>query len=159
MSYRPISEFLPKNPIEGRRGFYPVSKNEWRNLPLPLRCSTWDPRVAAVVFETFLPNYGFSVKIDVHPQNVFKALFILSQGDTLLYSVIGVRWHDGTVSFAKWWQDKITGCFRITSINGDVYGTQGGFQGYVPENCYLDETTWCLNTCAKLDNGFIAHWS
>lgn len=143
-----IQEFLPEKPREGRRGFYPCTEKEWHDLPLPMRCSTWDHRVKAVVFNTWLDNYKMSVKVHVHPQHVFKALFCLSQGGTLLSDVVAVEWEGGGCTFAKWLQDTRTGCFGIYTIAGNQLGQQGGHRGHVPENCYKNEAgEWRLNSC------------
>lgn len=129
-------DFLPKEAIEGKRGFYPaMTAEEYRALPLPMKCATWDASVKYVIFDTFFSDYGFSGSVEVHAENAFKALFRYSNSDTQLYSVCAVRLSDGKRVAAKWYQDSISGAFEITTITGKVLGTQGGFRGHIPANC------------------------
>jgi len=145
-----VNEFLPAIPKEGYRGFYPVTEDEWHKLPLPMRCSTWDSRVAGVIFDVWFDNYKIKGYAELHPQNVFKALYMksncLNDHSVLLYSVVYVRWHDGSKSFAKWYQDTETGAFTITTISNDTLGTQGGFRGHVPANCRKEDGKWGLHS-------------
>lgn len=141
-------DFLPGKPIEGKRGFYPaITDEEYRGLPLPMKCATWDASVKYVIFDTFFADYGFSANVEVHADNAFKALFKLSGKDTQLYSVVAVRLKNGERVAAKWLQDTETGAFRIVTLSGRVLGTQGGFRGHVPENCKKDKDgKWALYT-------------
>ena len=89
-------DFLPETPIAGKRGFYPaMTAEEYKALPLPMKCGTWDARVQYVIFDSFFSDYGFSGKVEVHAENAFKALFKHSETDTQLYSVCAVRFFDG----------------------------------------------------------------
>lgn len=130
---------LPENGdkrFDGKRGFYPaMTAEEYRALPLPMKCATWNARVQYVIFDSFFSDYGFSGKVEVHAENAFKALFRHAEDDTQLYSVCAVRLFDGKRIAAKWIQDSISGAFQIVTLSGDVLGTQGGFRGHIPENC------------------------
>jgi len=149
-----IREFLPEQQKEGYRGFYPCTEKEWSDLPLPMRCSTWNPKVKAVIFEVWFDNYKISADVHVHPQNVFKALFCSSEGKTQLYTVKAVEWEGGGWTFAKWMQDTTTGAFAIYTISGNLVGRQGGYGGFVPENCYKnDADEWRLNSGYDRANG------
>ena len=82
-------DFLPETPIKGRIGYYPsMTAEEYRALPLPMRCATWDADIEAVIFETFFSDYGTRARVAVHPEQAFKCLFRHSETDTQLYSVI-----------------------------------------------------------------------
>ena len=132
--------------FEGKRGFYPtMTAEEYRALPLPMKCATWDARVQYVIFDSYFRDYELSGKVEVHAENAFKALFRHSETDTQLYSVCAVRLFDGTRVAAKWVQDSVSGAFRIVTTSGNVLGTQGGFRGHIPENCKKrDDGTWGL---------------
>lgn len=132
--------------FEGKRGFYPaMTAEEYRALPLPMKCATWDARAQYVIFDSFFRDYGISGKVEVHAENAFKALFRHSETDTQLYSVCAVRLFDGKRVAAKWVQDSVSGAFRIVTTSGNVLGTQGGFRGHIPENCKKrDDGTWGL---------------
>lgn len=117
--------------FEGKRGFYPaMTAEEYRALPLPMKCATWDARVQYVIFDSYFRDYELSGKVEVHAENAFKALFRHSETDTQLYSVCAVRLFDGTRIAAKWVQDSVSGAFRIVTTSGNVLGTQGGFRGH-----------------------------
>lgn len=149
-----IQEFLPEQPKEGYRGFYPCTEEEWHKLPLPMRCSTWDPKVKAVVFKAWFDNCKMMADVHVHPQNVFKALFCKSQGGTKLYTVKAVEWESGGRTFAKWMQDTTTGAYAIYTISGELIGRQGGYGGFAPENCYKNDAgKWQLDSCYDRSNG------
>lgn len=154
--------FLPEQPQKGHIGFYPCKPGEWRDLPLPLRCSTSYPidgeYITAVLFDVWFDNYKFSAKVEVHPENVFKALFCLSEGGTQLYKVTGVKWNDGTTSFAKWWHDQRTGAYKISTTCGTTLLVQGGYRGHLPENCKFNEAEgrWTME-CNS--NGGIKNYS
>ena len=91
--------------FEGKRGFYPaMTAEEYRALPLPMKCATWDARVQYVIFDSYFRDYELSGKVEVHAENAFKALFRHSETDTQLYSVCAVRLFDGTRIAAKWVQ-------------------------------------------------------
>lgn len=139
-------EFLPEKPINGKIGFYPaMTTEEWRSLPLPMKCATWSAFVKYVIFDTFFSEYGFSGKVEVHAENAFKALFRCVEGDTQLYSVCAVRLFNGKTVAAKWWQDSETGAFQITDLKGNALGTQGGFRGHIPANCKKNSAgEWAL---------------
>jgi len=141
-------EFLPEVAIEGKRGFYPsMTAEEYRALPLPMKCATWRASVEYVIFDTFFSDYGVSGNVEVHAQEAFKALFRHSESDTQLYSVCAVRLRDGKRVAAKWLQDTISGAFQIVTLSGTVLGTQGGFRGHIPANCKKREDgTWGLET-------------
>lgn len=63
-------DFLPETPIAGKRGFYPaMTAEEYKALPLPMKCGTWDARVQYVIFDSFFSDYGFSGKVEVHAEN------------------------------------------------------------------------------------------
>ena len=132
--------------FEGKRGFYPaMTAEEYRALPLPMKCATWDARVQYVIFDSYFRDYELSGKVEVHAENAFKALFRHSETDTQLYSVCAVRLFDGTRIAAKWVQDSVSGAFRIVTTSGNVLGTQGGFRGHIPESCKKrDDGTWGL---------------
>ena len=54
-------EFLPEVAIDGKRGFYPsMTAEEYRAIPLPMKCGTWDASVQYVIFDTFFADYGLS---------------------------------------------------------------------------------------------------
>lgn len=148
-------DFLPETQITGKRGFYPtMTAEEYKALPLPMKCGTWDARVQYVIFDSFFSDYGFSGKVEVHAENAFKALFRHSETDTQLYSVCGVRLFDGKHVSAKWLQDSVSGAFQIVTLSGDVLGTQGGFRGHIPENCKKrDDGTWGLFPVERSEGG------
>ena len=55
--------------FEGKRGFYPaMTAEEYRALPLPMKCATWDARVQYVIFDSFFRDYGISGKVEVHAE-------------------------------------------------------------------------------------------
>lgn len=121
--------------FEGKRGFYPaMTAEEYRALPLPMKCATWDARVQYVIFDSYFRDYELSGKVEVHAENAFKALFRHSETDTQLYSVCAVRLFDGTRVAAKWVQDSVSGAFRIVTTSGNVLGTQGGFRGHMQDD-------------------------
>ncbi len=138
-------DFLPETPIKGRIGYYPsMTAEEYRALPLPMRCATWDADIEAVIFETFFSDYGTRARVVVHPEQAFKCLFRHSETDTQLYSVIGVQ-KAGKMYYAKWLQDTTTGAFAIVNGYGNAYGKQGGYRGHVPANCKKNEEgKWTL---------------
>lgn len=130
--YKP---FMPETPIEGRMGFYPCTQNEWKSLPLPLRCATWFRRdIEAVIFDAWLDNYRFRANVEVHPEYAFKAVFSQSYGGTQLYSIVGIRTTDGKRIGAKWLQDTASGAFAIFA-GGDCIAKQGGYKAHMPEIC------------------------
>lgn len=150
-------DFLPEMAIQGKRGFYPsMTAEEYRALPLPMKCGTWDASVQYVIFDTFFADYGLSGNVEVHAENAFKALFRHSGTDTQLYSVCAVRLRDGKRIAAKWLQDSVSGAFQIVTLSGKVLGTQGGFGGHVPENCKRNANgDWGLFPRERTDDGKI----
>ena len=53
--------------FEGKRGFYPaMTAEEYRALPLPMKCATWDARVQYVIFDSYFRDYELSGKVEVH---------------------------------------------------------------------------------------------
>ena len=138
-----VQTLVPNPPLDGHIGFYPCNPGEWKALPLPLRCATSYPvnkkHIAAVVFDTWFDNYKFRATVEVHPENVFKALFCFSETGTQLYSVVGVKWDNGSYSAAQWHQDKQTGAYSIIVGRGVNALKQGGFQWHIPANCEYDE--------------------
>ena len=137
------SAFLPEQQKEGYLGYYPTTKEEFRELPLPMRCATAYPcsgeYITGVIFEARFEDYGIQGQVEIHPANVFKALFCKHGEGILLYSVCAVRWASGETSFAKWWQDVRTGAFQISTITGTPLLRQGGFHGHIPANCKYNE--------------------
>lgn len=111
--------------FEGKRGFYPaMTAEEYRALPLPMKCATWDARVQYVIFDSYFRDYELSGKVEVHAENAFKALFRHSETDTQLYSVCAVRLFDGTRVAAKWVQKAfeearggVSDCFTYPSAD------------------------------------------
>ena len=137
-----VKTLVPNPPLPGHNGFYPCEVGNWQALPLPLRCATSYPinkkHIAAVVFDTWFDNYKIRATVEVHPENVFKALFCFPEGGTQLYSVVRVKWDNGSYSSAKWVQDQQTGAYSI--IVGGAYALrQGGFEWHIPANCEYDE--------------------
>ena len=137
---------LPKQQIEGHRGYYPVtSAKEWENLPDLYKVMDWnavkDPHnnnkltgVKSVIFDvTYMQPYGISAKVSVHPSEVQKILFCsFKNADCHLNSVCGIELDSGTQLSAKWLQDSTSGAFAIFACNSYV-GMQGGFRGHIPE--------------------------
>lgn len=69
-------EFLPEKPINGKIGFYPaMTMEEWKSLPLPMKCATWSASVKYVIFDTFFSEYGFSGKVEVHAEKCVQGAF------------------------------------------------------------------------------------
>lgn len=158
--YEGYKPFLPEIPIQGHVGYYPCKTvADWKALPLPLRCATWYAgNIDSVIFDTWFDNYRIKATVEVHPQHVFKALFTLSNGGTQLYSVCGIRFKDGTQTFAKWYQDTTSGAFAITGAGGHVYGKQGGYQQHFPANVEVNEDgTYSLNL-GKAEPGTHCHF-
>lgn len=59
--------------FEGKRGFYPaMTAEEYRALPLPMKCATWDARVQYVIFDSYFRDYELSGKVEVHAENCKK---------------------------------------------------------------------------------------
>lgn len=137
---------LPNQPIEGHRGYFPVtSAKEWDDLPTLYKVMDWEPvkdphnnnkptHIKSVIFDvTYMQPYGISAEVSVHPSDVQKLLFCSFQkADCHLYSVCGIELDSGTKLPAKWLQDSISGAFAIYSCSNYV-GMQGGFCGHIPE--------------------------
>lgn len=144
---------LPKEPLKGKQGFYPVcNAEEWEKLPLPYKVMQWEPvpdykdqgrpkKVKAVTFDvTFLEPYKVSAKVSVHPQEVQKILFCLyDRTDCHLYSICGIELEGGTRLGAKWLQDSVSGAFGIVT-NGQFVAQQGGFRGFIPERVFVNKS-------------------
>lgn len=144
--FKEYKPFMPETTIEGRRGFYPCRKDEWRNLPLPLRCATWyRSDIESVIFDVWLNNCDIRANVEVHPKHVFKALFTLPHGGANLHSVVGVRLMNGKRLCAKWLQDTTSGAFAIFCNGGGLIAKQGGYQCHMPENCIEKDGEWQLN--------------
>ena len=130
-----VDPFLPEIPIPGRMGYYPCkNQEEWRTLPLPLRCSTWYENVETVIFKTSFSNLGIGAVVEVHPESVFKALFTLNKSGAQLYNLVGVK-INGQRYAANWLQDTETGAFAIYGNGGRLIAWQGGFRRHMPDNC------------------------
>ena len=55
--------------FEGKRGFYPaMTAEEYRALPLPMKCATWDARVQYVIFDSYFRDYELSEKSSFPPK-------------------------------------------------------------------------------------------
>jgi hypothetical protein len=147
--------FLPEVTKEGHVGFYPTKPEEWKELPLPMQCSTSYPvngnYIVGVIFNVWFDEYGMKAKVELHPENVFKALWCAAYSKPTFHEVSQVRWADGTVSFAKWYQDTKTGAYEITvGCNGTKVLVQGGYLGHIPSNCVLEESgEWGMNSCSN----------
>lgn len=147
-------DFLPETPMPGKRGFYPaMTKEEYRALPLPMRCATWDANIEEVIFDVFFADYGAPARVAVHPEYAFKCLFRHSETDTQLYSVCAVRTKDGKKRFAEWNQDTTSGAFAITDGSGHIVGKMGGFRAHVPANCHKTKSgEWVLDCSTPGNN-------
>lgn len=141
---------LPKTPIEGHRGYYPVcNKEEWEQLPDLYKVMEWeavkDPfdkgrlrGVKFVVFDvSYLEPYGVRARVSVHPQEVQKILFCsFDRPECHLYSICEIELEGGSRLPAEWAQDSHTGAFGIyvrAAQGNTLVGRQGGFFGYIPE--------------------------
>lgn len=151
-------DFMPETPIERRIGYYPaMTAEEYRALPLPMRCATWDADIEAVIFETFFSDYGTRARVAVHPESAFKCLFRHSDTDTQLYTVCAVRIRGGKEIYAHWLQDTTTGAFEIVNGSGRAVGKMGGFRGHVPACCKKDDNgKWSLDCAAAGNPGTVA---
>jgi hypothetical protein len=152
-------EFMPTTTKEGYRGFYPTTNQEWGELPLPMRVSKWDSFVSAVIFVAWFDNYKIRARVSVHPDNVFKALVSSSEGGTQLYTVVGAvikkGYNPAQEICAEWSQDTHNGTFSIVNYNGKAIGTQGGYNDWLPENCYKNEAgLWQFNYMER-DDGWV----
>ena len=106
-----------------------------------------------------IDNYKIKTEVHLHPSHVHKVLFTSHQNGVQLYEVKAIIWEDGSRTFAKWWQDGKTGAFCITTIAGDQIAKQGGYQNFIPANCYKNESgEWRLNSSNK-DNKSITYSS
>jgi len=130
----------------------------WKEQELPIKCSKWFPicgsHVKNVIFDVYFEDYGVSSKVYIHRQNAFKMLCM--SGSPQFYSISGVQFEDGTETYAKWYQDRISNCFKIVTIGGTILGLQGGYNQRIPENCYLDNGEWKLTS--QLPEGAIYHY-
>lgn len=148
-----MSKFLPKEPIKGHRGYYPVcNKAEWDALPEVYKSMEWFPvevynqahrKSETTVAEyiefdvTFLDAYKCRGVFRVHVQEVQKILFCAVDSDIHLHSVCGVVFANGERWGAKWEQDTKTGAFAIYA-SGKLIGEQGGYLGFIPKD--IEET-------------------
>ena len=145
MAWNNYEGMLPKKPLDGKRGYYPVcNAEEWVQLPDLYKAMEWAPvpdhkdkgqlkAVTAVIFDVVhMEPYEIRAKVAVHPQEVQKILFCLHGNPQChLYSVCGVELFGGTRLGAKWMQDSVTGSFGIYA-GDNLCGRQGGFQGFIP---------------------------
>ena len=145
---------LPKAPIEGHIGFYPIKNAEqWEALPDLYKVMEWeqvvDPfhkghklrAVTSVIFNvTFMQPYGIRAEVAVHPADVQKLLFCNYGLDMQchLYEIVGIELDGGTRLRASWVQDEVTGSFAIKSC-GRYVARQGGFDGFVPKSVNVME--------------------
>lgn len=153
--------FLPKEQVNGKRGYYPVtSEEQWKELPDVYKAMEWfpihvlnirtrhkEPTVAEYIeFDVhYLEPYKINATVKVHVQDVHKILFCShKETQCLLYSISGVIFRNGERRDAKWMQDSITGAYEIVS-NGKCIGKQGGYMGFIPSNI------------EKREDGF--HWT
>lgn len=150
--------FLPPEPINGKIGYYPAKDlDEWRSLPLPLRCSTWNVNIDRVVFNIYFTHSATQAKVIVHPEDVFRILFTLHGTDTLLYVITAVL-INGEEHRAHWVHDPETGCYAIIADH-NVVARQGGYQGHLPSKCYLDDDgAWKFDLHLPGDTGKIFYW-
>ncbi len=145
MSWKQYKDMLPKEHIDGKLGYYPVScQEEWEQLPDLYKTMEWeqvkDPLnkdapspVKSVIFDVpYMAPYGIRAKVSVHPSDVHKILFCnFKNADCHLYSVSGIELESGTRLRAKWYQDTTTGSFAIF-CGGTPIARQGGYLAYVP---------------------------
>ncbi len=145
--------FLPVEPIEGYRGYYPAPTTPgWsgcERIPLPLQCCTInDPDAVGFEVEIMFEAVSFDVE-----QPVFNHFWVKMTAAELfrhLFCATGIGIHDmfailrrddGTElkAASKWYQDTRTGAFQIRTYGCGIIATQGGYQGHMPENVYWDE--------------------
>lgn len=146
--------FLPKEPQEGKIGYYPVATaEEWDELPKAYKAMEWFPvevyndylhRNETTVAEyiefdvVYMMPYRIRATVRVHVEEVQKILFCLFDNPQChLYSVSGVVFSNGQRWGAKWMQDSKTGAFAIYA-SGKKIGMQGGYFGFVP--CQIERT-------------------
>lgn len=152
-----FKRFLPSEPKQGKRGFYPVTNSEeWSELPNVFKAMEWFPREVYngrlitprkemsvpeyVIFDvTYLYPYGVSARVRVHIEDFQKIMYCLhNHTDCQLYSVCGVEFANGVEWGAYWEQDMTTGAFAVYANGGHLLGKQGGFNGFIPSN--IEET-------------------
>lgn len=148
-----MNKFLPKEPIKGHRGYYPVcNKAEWDALPAVYKAMEWYPVDVYnpylhrnektipeyIEFEViFLDAYKTRGIFRVHVQEVQKILFCSVDSDIHLHSICGVVFANGERWGAEWKQDSKTGAFAVYA-SGKLIGMQGGYLGHIPSN--IEET-------------------
>lgn len=136
----PANPYLPTEPVDGYRGFYPAPGKEPLTgpgrLPLPIKAVTWDPQVKAVRASMMFRAVGIgdaepvfhNIKVELSPKDAIRHLFC-STGVTLDH--LQVVWADSAVpSFASWRQDTRTGAFAIFAGTGNSHTPcirQGGY--------------------------------
>ena len=149
---------MPKEPIAGHCGFYPVcSAEEWEALPNVYKSMQWFPIevyntrwrttettvVEKVIFDVvYMRPYKVRAKVEVHVQETQSILFCLHEDpDCLLYSICAVKFANGEVWGAGWKQDTRSGAFAVYA-SGKCVGMQGGFRGFVPDNIEKTDDGW-----------------
>lgn len=151
-----IEKLMPKMPIKGHTGYYPVCNAvEWEELPALYKATDWFPTCVYntkqfheknemtipeyVVFDVvYAEPYKIRASVKVHVQEVQKILFCAYENPQFhLYSISHVVFQNGMEWGAKWTQDTKTGAFAVWA--GDkIVGMQGGYHGYIPSE--IEET-------------------
>lgn len=163
---------LPKEPKQGKQGYYPVtSKEEWEELPALYKAMDWFPvkdclnggrmrAVKAVIFDvTYMEPYKISARVSVHPQEIQRILYCLyNNSQCHLYSICGIELEGGTVLGAKWLQDSVTGAFGIV-CGGATVAKQGGYCGYVPKSITAKEDGSYEPNWGGHHEGVISHYT
>lgn len=161
---------LPKVPIRGHIGYYPVcNAKEWDDLPDLYKAMEWFPvevynvehgrRETSVVeyveFDVvYLEPYKISAKVRVHVENVQKLLFCLFLDTQChLHSICGVVFENGVRYPAEWRQDTTTGAFGVYA-GGKQVGAQGGYLGFIPSKIEMTDNGFHPSKAEKTDSGF-----
>lgn len=157
----PLADFLPAEAKKGYRGFYPHPISEWSDLPLPLRCFTFDPCVAYIEVDLYI-GCGRFVIARLTPEECIRTLFCQTHDDRknqnpTIHLRKVVR-HDGQTIWCSWRQDPSTGAYCIVGNSGVRFVVQGGFDRHLPANCYRPEAgssahkagyEWQIDSCVR----------
>ena len=150
-----FAPFIPAEKKEGYIGFYPCTKDEWYNLPLPLNSGWKREDVKGIEVDVFISNISTFVRSVMTVADFIRTMFV--QGTDVRSNNIKVHIKDYKVGcYANLTWCTMTGAIALHSFGGEELVKQGGYKGFMPKQVTKDENdNWIVKKDYQKDKTFV----